>query len=323
MQKYNIEGGIDFFNELYKSLDIVENEEKTDEDNNLCLITNTPLIDYFVKMECGHKFNYIPLYNDIKNHKYKFNNMEGNTSRLNTDEIRCPYCRHKQKGVLPYHEELGLNQINGVNTINASKIYQNNYNYNYNKCEFLKTNPNFDPSGNNPVETSTYASDNCKYFACAHYGYKTIAFSNLHAYYISNNLTTDKHYCYMHMKSIIQTHKKELVNKAKEEAKQLKIKEREEAKQLKEESKKLKEQVKQLKDEAKKLKEELKKSVVNAKLNIKPTVDDVENTIVGTINLDTSCVCCVILKSGLKKGQPCGCKIVENNLCKRHLKKEK
>ena len=34
MSKYNIEGGIDFFSELYKSLDIEENEQKTEEDNN-------------------------------------------------------------------------------------------------------------------------------------------------------------------------------------------------------------------------------------------------------------------------------------------------
>jgi len=305
MSKYNIEGGIDFFSELYKSLDIVENEEKTDEDNNLCLITNKPLTDYFVKMGCGHQFNYIPLYNDIKNHKYKFNNMEGNSSRLNIDEIRCPYCRKKQTGVLPYHEELGLDKINGVNTITAAKIHQNNSNYNYQLCEFVKINPNFDPSGNNPLETSKYATDNCKNFTCSHSGYKTISFSNLHAYYVSNNLNTDKKYCYTHMKSIIKTHKKELENKAKEEAKQLKIKEKEEAKQLKI-----------------KAKEELKKSVMNAKLNKKPIVGDVENTIVGTIDIPPFNVCSVILKSGLKKGQPCGCKIVENNSCKRHLKKE-
>ena len=43
MKKYKIEGGINFFNELYKSLDIEENEFKTEDDNNLCLITNHPL----------------------------------------------------------------------------------------------------------------------------------------------------------------------------------------------------------------------------------------------------------------------------------------
>ena len=71
--KYNIEGGIDFYEELYKSLDVDEDNNKTEDDKNLCLITNKPLCDKFVKMECEHKFNYIPLYLDIKNHKQKFN----------------------------------------------------------------------------------------------------------------------------------------------------------------------------------------------------------------------------------------------------------
>ena len=72
MMKYNIEGGIDFYSELYKSLDIEENENKTEEDSNLCLISNQPLNEYHFKMICGHKFNYIPLYLDIKNHKEKY-----------------------------------------------------------------------------------------------------------------------------------------------------------------------------------------------------------------------------------------------------------
>ena len=69
MTKYKIEGNIDFYDELYKSLDIEENEQKTDEDNNLCLITNEPLTDKYHEMACGHKFNYLPLFLDIKNHK--------------------------------------------------------------------------------------------------------------------------------------------------------------------------------------------------------------------------------------------------------------
>ena len=79
MTKYKIEGDIDFFSELYKSLD----NEDTENTDNLCLITNLPLIDKYFQMDCGHKFNYIPLYFDIKNHKLKFNGMEGSSSRLN------------------------------------------------------------------------------------------------------------------------------------------------------------------------------------------------------------------------------------------------
>ena len=54
MSTYLIEGGLNFYDELNNS------DCEEDYDNN-CLITNEPLIDKFVKMECGHKFNYIPL----------------------------------------------------------------------------------------------------------------------------------------------------------------------------------------------------------------------------------------------------------------------
>ena len=65
--------------------------------------------------------------------------MEGTTSKLSTNEIRCPYCRKKQTGVLPYYEELGLNKINGVNYIDP-KTHKSSYNSNYNTCEFLNEN---------------------------------------------------------------------------------------------------------------------------------------------------------------------------------------
>jgi hypothetical protein len=41
----------------------------------------------FVKLNCGHNFNYIPLFNDLVNHKKKFNMMESNSGFLKKDEI--------------------------------------------------------------------------------------------------------------------------------------------------------------------------------------------------------------------------------------------
>ena len=58
-KKYKIEGNIDFFSELYKSLD---EDDSTGEDENTCLITNEPLTDRYVKMKCGHSFNYLPFF---------------------------------------------------------------------------------------------------------------------------------------------------------------------------------------------------------------------------------------------------------------------
>ena len=47
MSKYIIEGGINFYEELYKSLD--KNDTKEDEEE-LCQITGLPLIDRYVTM---------------------------------------------------------------------------------------------------------------------------------------------------------------------------------------------------------------------------------------------------------------------------------
>ena len=123
---YNIEGNIDFFNELYKSLDIDDDTQN----ENICLITNEPLTDNYVHLQCHHKFNYIAIYNDIKNHKQKFNSFEGLKSQLLPHEIRCPYCRNKQTGLLPYYEELGLPKLHGVNYLDPNKksySFNNNY----------------------------------------------------------------------------------------------------------------------------------------------------------------------------------------------------
>jgi len=112
MPKYIIEGGIQFYDELYKSISLSTNDENYNTDNN-CLISNEPLTENFVTLECNHKFNYLPLYKDILNHKKKFNVLESRA--LKTIELRCPYCKNIQKKLLPYIELPGVKQIHGVN----------------------------------------------------------------------------------------------------------------------------------------------------------------------------------------------------------------
>ena len=295
MNKYIIEGGIDFYEELYKSLDIEETTEKTEEDKKLCLITNQPLIDNFVQLNCGHKFNYDPLFLDLKNHKQKFNGMEGSSGKLSTDEIRCPYCRTKQKGVLPYYEELGFPKINGVNHINPLAISKVT---SYKICEFVSLNTLYDPSGNNPEEFNLNNSGNCKFIKCFHTGTQLLN--------SSENYSDEKHYCWHHKKEMIKKYKKEIKDKQKEQAKKVKEEEKQKAK---DESKKAKEEAKDEKQKAKKL------------LKTKPA--ETENVVIGEINLIDSEVktgCIEILKSGPNKGKCCGCKIILDDLCNRHFK---
>lgn len=296
---YNIEGNIDFFDELYKSLDIDDNVE----DDNLCLITNDKLTDNFVELQCGHKFNYIPLYNDIKNHKQKFNILEGHNSQLKSHEIRCPYCRNKQTNLLPYYEELGLPQLHGVNYIDPNRKIQQAVNSNsYTSCKYLNPNPNYDPSGNNPTEFGPNNTGNCKYFICYHYGNYQIS------KYIENYTGECINVCYSHKKLLVKDHNLGIKNKQKEDAKKVK------------EEAKLK-----AKEDKIKAKEESKLKKTSDKPNIKKkTTIKSENVVLGPVNIITSSdsVCIEILKSGPNKGKVCGCKIYNAPYCKRHSKKE-
>jgi hypothetical protein len=128
---------------------------------------------------------------------------------------------------------------------------------------------------------------------------------------------------------IIKNYKKKKADKIKEEQKNLKLKEKEELQKVKNEAKQ------KAKEEKEKTKEELKKSVQLAKQN-KKTIQKVSNDNALVIDLTNENVvidltnenvvinagCQEILKTGENKGKQCGNKAFENNLCKRHTKKQ-
>lgn len=294
MKNYKIEGNINFFDELYKSLDNEESDIKLDTDDTKCLITNELLNENFVTMECGHKFNYKPLYYDLINYKQKFNYQETKINMLKKDEIRCPYCRRKQKTLLPFVSNLNFPAVEGIN-LEVSEY--NKYDKNttpYLKCEFLLPNKYFNI--NYPeVEVNKENLGNVKYLMCNCWGSKFVENTDM---YIPNN---DKIYCYKHKKTIISEHKKEIKKKEKEEAKQQKLKEKEDAKQQK-----LKK-----KEEAKQEKLKEKEEEKQKKLN--------ENEVIIQENIILNSEKCIqFLKTGPNKGKQCGCKIFMNNMCRRH-----
>ena len=304
MKKYNIEGNIDFFSELYKSLDEEDTIHKVESDSKLCLITNQPLIDKFVKLNCGHKFNYIPIYNDIYNHKKKFNQMEGKSTSLKVNEIRCPYCREKQSGVLPYYEELVQEKTNGVNFYDETEIQYNNCHgqqsfYN-GKCEFIIT----------PLQNISI-NDYIKPYKCS-------------SSYVTKLEHDNKSYCYLHNRFMIKKFEKEKKEKEKKIKEEVKQKEKEE----KEQKKKVKEELKQKKKEEliqkNNTKKELKQIVMNSKQNKTKDIisDSLKNIEDENIVISSSIIinkgCDTILKSGINKGNRCGLDIFSNCLCKRH-----
>ena len=295
MNKYKIEGGLDFFAELYKSLDTEESNEKTEDDKNKCLITNQELTDKFITLNCQHKFNYVPLYNDLVNHKNKFNHMEGSHSKLNINQIRCPYCRKKQTDLLPYYEELGLEKVNGVNFYDPNlKNLHSNYNYTTHICEFKWSNTNYDP--NKPESQLNLKYLNHK--SCYCIGTKISVYNYENP---SQPITygDDKYYCY--------THKKEMI-------KQYKLQQKEKEKEEKQKAKLLEKEMKILEKQKLKAKEKEEKQKVKA-LKKNPMS---ENIVLGPSIIENQTGCVQILKTGPNKGKLCGCKIFSENICKRH-----
>lgn len=211
--KYNIENNIDFYKELYSSL----NEDKEIElsDCDLCLITNLPLKDKFVKLKCGHKFNYEPLYKDIFNHKKKYSNMEQSRNKPKINQLRCPYCRNIQNELLPYYEDLDYPKVSGVNFLDT-----NSDNSSYivikpeNQCQYQIV-ATIDTSGNSH-------SQQCKHFGYVH--------SSLTKYNIY------KKYCYTHKLVVTKSIKEELKEKAKAFKLEEKNKKKEEKLKIKTES---------------------------------------------------------------------------------------
>ena len=212
MNKYNIEGKLQFYESLNK---LIENNSDDENDNNddKCLITNEPLTDYFISLSCGHKFNYKPLYNDLVYYKSKSVKQEYAINRLELHQIRCPYCRCKINNLLPYYKELGLELVNGINMYNIA-LPGPSYIPNI-KCEYI--------IDGIVMCNSTYGT-------------------NIVNDKDGNIIGDNKYYCKHHTKTILKNHRLELKEKlkiekamkqkAKEDAMILKLKAKEDIKNI-------------------------------------------------------------------------------------------
>ena len=112
---YIVEGDLSFTNELLKMIC----EEEVEEDCQLekCLISSEPLLSTHVILQCGHKFNYTNIIEEVKRQR-KPSHLE--TQRLSRYQIKCPYCRKVQDGILPHRR--GQEKIQGINWP-PSKMY--------------------------------------------------------------------------------------------------------------------------------------------------------------------------------------------------------
>ena len=98
-----------FFHLLQTSL--LENELVSESDN-ICLISQQLLNDTKTTLMCGHSFNYKPLFNEVYNQKY--HKVKTEIQCVLRNQIKCPYCRKIQKGILPHME--GFGRVKYVNS---------------------------------------------------------------------------------------------------------------------------------------------------------------------------------------------------------------
>ena len=100
------------------------NEVNVNEDIELCLISGEPLSVNFITLECGHKFNYISLYNEFIARKKSAQNkiITRLVTNLKYNQVQCPYCRNVQNKILPYipctflqNKDFIVEKICGVN----------------------------------------------------------------------------------------------------------------------------------------------------------------------------------------------------------------
>jgi hypothetical protein len=118
---YIIENNIDFFSEL-------KNELINNNTDDMCLLTHLPLQENYITFNCGHKFNYLPIYAEICNQK-KENYLE--TTRLSINQIKCPYCRTITNKLIPYIEHKDVDYKRGVN-------YPSRYCMSLYSCQWMK-----------------------------------------------------------------------------------------------------------------------------------------------------------------------------------------
>ena len=80
----------------------ISEEDHTNEDH-LCMISKVPLTqENKVILYCNHSFAYNALLEEVKQQKRKMYNKNCfGRDRLKQNEIKCPYCRKVQKGLLP------------------------------------------------------------------------------------------------------------------------------------------------------------------------------------------------------------------------------
>jgi hypothetical protein len=96
---YEVEDDLDLnFFEALKNMQQPQQSQQSHD--NACLITNEPLNSFHVSLECGHKFNYEPLYQEVLRQKGRLG-IHNYHEKIGMHQVKCPYCRTLTNRLLP------------------------------------------------------------------------------------------------------------------------------------------------------------------------------------------------------------------------------
>jgi hypothetical protein len=96
----------EFFRELSNGVE--------QEYDDICPISKIKLDETRTKLSCGHEFNYMNIYAECVAQKQS-KTVSLQVTEIKVGELRCPYCRNIQKGILPYIKMEEVKKIKGVN----------------------------------------------------------------------------------------------------------------------------------------------------------------------------------------------------------------
>ena len=161
--EYELECDIDFFKELKQMSSSSSSSSKESEQQSAvdttprCLIADDKLNKDHITLECGHKFNYVPLFKEVlfqkcsllpknlsaklvttytkagaTNYGHQFMHSQTpppavlsvtynssynlETTKLQYNQIKCPYCRSITSSILPYYPYPDVCKVKYVNT---------------------------------------------------------------------------------------------------------------------------------------------------------------------------------------------------------------
>jgi hypothetical protein len=82
--------------------------------DTVCLVTGEPLGENAITLPCSHQFNYAALFAELVVLR-RTGSRPYDTNYVSRREMRCPYCRARSSGILPYVPTVVSERTPGVN----------------------------------------------------------------------------------------------------------------------------------------------------------------------------------------------------------------